>query len=116
MNTRLLTLTVLAALAIQGASVHTQQAPASSTAVVPGEVVIAYEAWASTATKGRARGQVRAALKRALRAGQDGQLEVATLPPGLSVQAAINALSGVAGVQYAEPNWLYTHEATSNDP
>ena len=30
-------------------------------------------------------------------------------------QAAVNAFSSDPSVEFAEPNWIYTHQATSND-
>jgi subtilisin family serine protease len=116
MKTRALVLTVLTSIAFMDVSVRTQQSPAPASPFVANEVVIAFEPWASDATKALARSVVRGGLKRALRGGPDGQLEVASLPDGMPVVAAAAALSRVAGVQYAEPNWIYTHDATSNDP
>ena len=45
----------------------------------------------------------------------DGELALLALPPGLSVSAAVRGLEGVQGVVFAEPNWDYQHQATSND-
>jgi hypothetical protein len=97
---------VLTAVAILDVSVHTQQSPVPASPFVANEVIIAFEPWASDATKSLARSRVRTGLTRALRAGPDGQLEVASLPDGMPVEAAAAALSRVAGVQYAEPNWI----------
>ena len=104
MKIRTLVLTVLAAIAFLDVSVRTQQGPAPANAFVPNEVIIAFEPWASDATRSLARSAVRAGLKQELRAGLDGQVEVASLPAGTSVQAEAAALSQQAGVQYAEPN------------
>ena len=46
-----------------------------------------------------------------------GQLYVATLAADKSIAAAINTLQQLNGVEFAEPNWLYTKaQAESNDP
>lgn len=44
-----------------------------------------------------------------------GPLERLQLPIGMSVEAAVQTLSHVAGVLYAEPNYVYQHTAISND-
>ena len=52
-----------------------------------------------------------------LRAGGRGRGEVALvrLPAGLDVAAAVQRLTVNPAVEYAEPNWIYQHQATSND-
>jgi len=44
-----------------------------------------------------------------------GDLELLRIPAG-TVGAAIRALSGDRSVEFAEPNWIYEHQETSNDP
>jgi subtilisin family serine protease len=50
------------------------------------------------------------------RAAARGEMVVAKLPPGLSVSQALGTLALDPDVEFAEPNWIYTHQATSNDP
>lgn len=52
-----------------------------------------------------------------VRAGnsQRGELALMRLPAGRDLSATISALSRNGAVEYAEPNWIYTHSATSND-
>lgn len=45
-----------------------------------------------------------------------GDLELWNLPPGLGIASVVRALEGDATVEFAEPNWIYQHQATSNDP
>ena len=45
-----------------------------------------------------------------------GELALLRLPPGRDVAATVRALSVNPYVEYAEPNWTYTHQAVSNDP
>jgi len=45
-----------------------------------------------------------------------GDLELVRLPPGLAVAQAVRELEADPVVQFAEPNWIYTHDAISNDP
>lgn len=47
--------------------------------------------------------------------GTRGELALMRLPAGRDLAATIGALSSNAAVEYAEPNWTYTHSATSND-
>ena len=44
-----------------------------------------------------------------------GDLELVALPPGMTVAAAIARLRSHFAVEFAEPNWVYYHQATSND-
>ena len=87
---------------------------------VPGEVLIQYRAGATEGAKARARGRVNAAadetiVEAASRRDGKGDLELAHVAPGLSVAAAVRGLQADPAVEFAEPNWVYQHTATSND-
>lgn len=45
-----------------------------------------------------------------------GDLELLRLAGDVDVAGAIAALAGEPGVEFAEPNWLCTHDAVSDDP
>lgn len=45
-----------------------------------------------------------------------GALDLVSMPQGLPVQQAVRVLQGLPGVWFAEPNWVYSHQAVSNDP
>lgn len=45
-----------------------------------------------------------------------GELALYRLPAGVGVADAVEALAADPAVDYAEPNWIYTHSAGSNDP
>lgn len=45
-----------------------------------------------------------------------GDLDLVQLPENLTVQQSIEILKQDPTVEFAEPNWIYTHAATSNDP
>lgn len=49
-------------------------------------------------------------------AGARGEMVVAKLPRGLTVAQALGTLALDPDVEFAEPNWIYNHQATSNDP
>ena len=87
---------------------------------VPNEVLIQYRAGVSESAKARARGRVNAAadetiVEAAGRSDGRGDLELARFAPGLSIAAAVRGLEADPAVEYAEPNWVYYHTATSND-
>ena len=45
-----------------------------------------------------------------------GELALFRLPASVGVADAVEALGADPAVDYAEPNWIYTHSANSNDP
>jgi subtilisin family serine protease len=87
---------------------------------VPNEVLIQYRAGVTESAKARARGRVNAAadetlVEAAARRDGKGDLELARFAPGLSIAAAVRGLEADPAVEFAEPNWVYNHSATSND-
>jgi hypothetical protein len=88
---------------------------------VQGEVLIQYRAGTSDAARQRARGRVAAEAIEMISAAADrrdgkGDLELARVPAGLSVAAAVRDLEADASVEFAEPNFIYEHQVISNDP
>jgi subtilisin family serine protease len=88
---------------------------------VQGEVLVQYHPGTSAAAKQRARGRVAAETEEMVvdaagRRDGKGDLELARVPPGISVAAAVRGLQEDPAVEFAEPNWIYTHEFASNDP
>ncbi len=86
---------------------------------VPGEVIVKFRAGASAAGRGAAMRAANAAageqiLTAAMRRAGDGE-GIAVLRTSMSVPAAVAALRGSVDVEYAEPNYIYQHSATSND-
>jgi subtilisin family serine protease len=86
----------------------------------PNEVIVKFRAGASADARAAvlraanatvAERIVTAAMQRA--GDSEGITVVRT---GLGVGAAIDQMSRFAEVEYAEPNYIYTHSATSNDP
>ncbi len=45
-----------------------------------------------------------------------GDLVVAKMPPGRDIAEMMKGIESDWSVEYAEPNWIYTTDATSNDP
>ncbi len=107
-------------LAQQGGS-HASLAAGGGAEFVPGEVLIQFRAGTSDAEKGRARARVRAEFDETVAAADarsdgKGDLELARVPPGVTVAAAVRGLQSDPAVEFAEPNFVYYHAATSNDP
>ena len=87
---------------------------------VPGEVIVKFRANASAANRGAAmRAANSAAGERihtaAMRRAGDAE-GITIMNTSMSVPAAIQALRSSPDVEYAEPNYIYQHAATSNDP
>jgi|JI7StandDraft_1071085.scaffolds.fasta_scaffold41478_2 subtilisin family serine protease len=78
---------------------------------VTGELIVQYAAGASAADRDAIRRGLGAHRLESLRDGVD----LVKVPVGLSIANAIRALDGDNAVAFAEPNWVYTHSATSND-
>ena len=106
------------------ATVEAPDSPSLSTTasadVVPGEVIVKFRAGASAAGRaaalGRANGQAGERILTAMmrRAGDTEGLTI--VKTSLAVSQAVEALRGLADVEFAEPNYIYKHQATSNDP
>ena len=108
---------LLAAVQTAGPGVRAQPAGPQPRAV-PGEVIVKFKHQARAADKARARGRVAAAeaaaLVRSAAGRQAGDVELLRISTA-SVQAAAALLRSDPAVEYAEPNWIYTH-AAPNDP
>jgi len=88
---------------------------------VGNQVLVQFSADSTPGERAAARGRIRAQSEEVLvaasrRSDGKGDLELLRLPPGLAVADAIRGLSGDPAVEFAEPNWIYQHSATSNDP
>jgi subtilisin family serine protease len=96
-----------------------QQGMAQGRTYNPSQLLVQFAANASAADRAaviQGLGARREETVRAHGRNNDGELALLALPPGLSVSAAARGLEGVSGVVFAEPNWDYQHQATSNDP
>ena len=94
---------------------------ASEAQQIPNEILIQFKAGVTPSAQSTARARVGAIHDEVILAGANrpdgkGDLELAKLPPGISVAAAARRLEADPAVAFAEPNWVYYHQATSNDP
>jgi subtilisin family serine protease len=80
---------------------------------VAGELIVKFKPGKNEGEKRNARQRVRAALKRLVRGGPDGDVELAQLPVGASAEQAARDLLADPTVAYAEPNWIFTHSAVT---
>jgi subtilisin family serine protease len=87
----------------------------------PDEILVQFRASVSTdqkvAARRRAQGErlETVASKRSRHDG-GGDLELLRVPPGIGIANAIRQVEADPAVEFAEPNWVYQHTATSNDP
>jgi subtilisin family serine protease len=88
---------------------------------VPGEMLVQFKAGAGAADKARALNRANAQVVEDLLSGSRrpdgrGDLVLARYQPELPPQAARAALASDPAVEFAEPNWIYTHQAMASDP
>jgi subtilisin family serine protease len=92
-----------------------------SASYAPNELLIQFKPGISDQVRSQVRGSVDAILlepihTRAMVASGEGVLERVQLTAAADLQQAIQRLNSQPGVRFAEPNWIYRHQAVSNDP
>jgi subtilisin family serine protease len=97
------------------------QAPVGTPAFESDGLLVQFRNDATPAERAAARGRVNGVRQEVVVAGNrrndgKGDLELLRIPPGLTVAAAVRQLAADRAVEFAEPNWIYQHQATSNDP
>ena len=111
-------LAVIITLAGTGAGLRAQQplspAPTPALRAVPGELIVKFKRNSAAGARGQARRAIAAtliaALARHASAAGEGNVELVRVAPGASLQALAARLRADASVEYAEPNWIYTHQ------
>ena len=115
---RIVSLSLVAGLvvALSGVIGSAQQPAGPGNDFVPNEMLVQYEEGTTPQAKANARARVRATALETVASGQGrGDLELVRIPPGLAVSSAVRGIQGES-VEFAEPNWIYTHGLVSNDP
>jgi subtilisin family serine protease len=107
---------VIAGILGLGDTARTQNAAPSPLRVAANEILVEFQPWATDGSKDTLRRSVRAIASDRLRSAGEGQLERVRIAAGSDLNAAILALRSNPLVRIAEPNWIYTHDADSNDP
>jgi thermitase len=82
---------------------------------VADEILIQFRQRATAGEQADARSWVGGVRRRLIRGNGTGELEIATTR-GRSVDEVAAVLRRHPAVSFAEPNWIYTHQATSDDP
>jgi subtilisin family serine protease len=123
---RRLTLTLTIALAAASVAVlvptASGAAPASPAteehAAIPGQLLVGYDLGTSAGARASARSEANARLVEDVVRGDGSRraVELVALPAGADRDATIRRFERNPNVAYAEPNWIVTHDATSNDP
>lgn len=127
-RTPLTLIAAAAAVAVLATPAHAQGRPdlvaqslAAGAAHVPGELLVQFKRGASADARSRALARVDGRVLMRLKAAAQrrdgrGDLERVTLRQGLAMAAALRALQADPAVDFAEPNWIYTTQETSDDP
>ena len=94
-------------------------APVAGPGFVPGQILVQFKPDATEQERFAAFGRVNAAAQEhifthAMRDTGSAGVILAAIPG--SVAQAVRDLNTDPAVAFAEPNWVYTHQATSNDP
>jgi len=87
---------------------------------VSGQMLVQFRRGVADVDKAAALGRINATLVDDVvmthqRSDGKGDLHLVRLPFGLGVAAAMRGLQNEQAVEFAEPNWIYRHQATSND-
>ena len=87
----------------------------------PNQVLVQFRYGILDDAKESLRGRVQAEVEDVVvsqdrRSDFKGDLELWNLPPGLAISQAVRDLQRDPTIEFVEPNWIYQHQATSNDP
>ncbi|MEO5963249.1 MAG: S8 family peptidase [Thermomonas sp.] len=84
----------------------------------PNELLIQFKAGASAADQAVVRRGLGAQKIQTVRGGGNGRGELALfkLPAGIGLADAVAAVTADPSVDFAEPNWIYTHSTNTTDP
>lgn len=105
----------------QGRPDLVEQALAAGQAHRPDELLVQFQPGTGSLERSRAAQRLRTGSMQMIRraagtADPQGDLVLIRLPRGKTVAEAMQDLQADAAVEFAEPNWIYTHNAVSNDP
>lgn len=88
---------------------------------VPNQMLVQFRHAISEDVKESVRARVQAqfgdmVVSQDRRSDAKGDLELWNVPPGFGISRAVRDLQREPAVEFAEPNWIYQHQAASNDP
>jgi len=113
-------LMIMTALPLTGQAERGGNAPTDKAPSVPGELLVQFLPGTNTAEKGRALGRINAEVidKVALennRKDGGGELVLIRHQPDFTPAAARREIESDPAIEFAEPNYIYTHQAISDD-
>jgi subtilisin family serine protease len=96
------------------------QAELDASEHMPDEVLVQYRSGTTRAERSATRGRIggmhlEMVAKQDRRGDGGGDLELVRVPPGVGLADALASLAAQPSVEFAEPNWIYHHNAASND-
>jgi subtilisin family serine protease len=103
---------------LESAANGVKQSPTAQ--FVPGEVLVKFKKGKSALGKGKAMGLLKASLKEHVhtesmkKSGDNEGIFLLSVPE--DAKSASTKAKALLEVEYAEPNWIYYHQAISNDP
>lgn len=88
---------------------------------VPNQVLVQFRFGVTEEFKDSIRGRIQAqgeeiVVAQEQRSDMKGDLELWNLPPGFEIARAARELQQDPAIEFVEPNWIYQHQAVSNDP
>ena len=88
---------------------------------VPSQVLVQFRAGVTDEAKHSVRSRIHAESEMTVvaqehRKDMKGDLELWNLPPGVEIAHAVRSLQQETTIEFVEPNWIYRHQAVSNDP
>lgn len=88
---------------------------------VPNQILVQFRYGISDEEKESLRGRAQTEVEDVVvsqdrRSDFKSDLELWNLPPGLAIAQAVRDLQRDPAIEFVEPNWIYQHQATSNDP
>jgi subtilisin family serine protease len=88
---------------------------------VPNQVLVQFRLGVTEAAKDSIRDHIQAQVEEVVveqerRRDMKSDLELWNLPPGFEIVRAVRELQQDPSIEFAEPNWIYQHQAISNDP
>jgi subtilisin family serine protease len=115
----LLSLALIASLVLPSMAAQQKLAKSVGPQFVPGEVLVQFKAgvsdFAGSLALERANAVAVERVRSAFENGSRGDLVLARFNPAVSFESARRALMNDPSVEFAEPNWIYHHQAVTTD-
>ena len=113
---RIVAIFMLVGLLFGSLAMRVNAAPSTANVYVPNQVLVQFREGATAGAQADALSRVNASAREHVADKAGGRAELVLVSIGGTVEDTVAALSGHPAVEFAEPNWIYTHGAVSNDP